>query len=202
MPELVVRNLSSSDIEAVVDVHLAAFEGFFLTLLGRRFLRAYYQSILDFNQLSFVAVADGNVVGFVTGIENGSGFYRHALIRRGFAFIFAAVPAALSNPRRVLPRLLSALGKRPSGGNAASRNAASLTSIAVAPSCAHKGVGHALMDAFKRDAIRRGLARIFLETDAAEGNSAVSFYRREGFTIYRTYTTAQGRVLHEFSIDL
>lgn len=43
-----IRNVLSSDIESIIKIHCKAFHGFFLTRMGASFLRAYYQTVMDF----------------------------------------------------------------------------------------------------------------------------------------------------------
>lgn len=203
MPTPVVRPLEDRDVPAVVEIHLAAFPNFFLTFLGREFLRTYYRCIVEFRQIGFVADQGGEMSGFVTGIENGAGFYRRALMAHGARFCLAALRAVLEQPVVVIPRLARAVLKRPSGGpEHSSARATSLTSIAVKPTSSGGGIGHALVAAFRDESARRGFRTIFLETDADDNAAALRFYEREGFLLWRTYTTKEGRRLHEFRMDL
>lgn len=53
---MIIRKMVASYLGSVVAIHKEAFEGFFLTRMGPRFLRAYYQAVLDFEaSISLVA---------------------------------------------------------------------------------------------------------------------------------------------------
>ncbi len=67
---LVVRLARDTDIDDVVAAHASAFPGFFLTLLGPRFLAAFYQAFLgDKDALLLVAEGSGRrVTGFLAGV--------------------------------------------------------------------------------------------------------------------------------------
>jgi hypothetical protein len=45
---MISREMNANDLDAVVAIHQEAFKGFFLTRMGPRFLRAYYNTVLDF----------------------------------------------------------------------------------------------------------------------------------------------------------
>ena len=48
----------------------------------------------------------------------------------------------------------------------------------------------------------RCIRRIVLETDAVDNYAACSFYEREGYSVRRTYSTHEGRKMHEYRKDL
>lgn len=73
----------ASDLGSVVAIHKEAFKGFFLTRMGPRFLRAYYQAVLDFEaSISLVAydTESDRALGFAVGFRDPQGFY--ALFRQ------------------------------------------------------------------------------------------------------------------------
>ena len=39
---MIIRKATINDVDTIVEIHLNAFEGFFLTSLGAEFLRFYY----------------------------------------------------------------------------------------------------------------------------------------------------------------
>jgi len=192
--------MKRADVPDVVRVHLLSFEGFFLSFLGEKFLRFYYESICDFGQLGFVARRDSEIIGFVVGIENSFGFYQSLLKYRAHKFVMAAVPAILRTPS-IVPRLLRAVFKRSEHGGER-ENSATLTSIAVRPDIQSRGLGRQLLRSFVEEAAKRRISRIFLETDA-EGNEAVcGFYEREGFVAHREYTTPENRRMREYLLEI
>lgn len=171
----------ASDLGAVVAIHEEAFKGFFLTRMGPRFLRAYYQAVLDFeDSISLVAyeAKSNSALGFAVGFSNPQGFY--SLFRQRRKRILPAmliavmidpglVPLVLRNMRRI-----ETLAQLPV-------DAVELSSIAVgAPG---KGVGGALLEAFADNARSEGAHRLILTTDA-DGNDVVrEFYEARDFTL-------------------
>ena len=180
----------------VVDVHLAAFQGFTLSILGARFLKEFYKGVLhDPTGIAFVIADQQDLVGFVAGSTQPNGFYRRLLVRKWWRFGFAALPAVLSNPR-LLPRILRALSMP--NEPLPHPNCATLMSIAVNPALQSQGAGKRLVSAFLEEAATRGLEAVSLKTDA-EGNEKVNqFYINSGFELFRTFSTPEGRLMNEY----
>ena len=195
-----IRSMDSADVRSVVDVHLKSFPGFFLSFLGFRFLCLYYQSLLDFSQLSLVAAQGGRIVGFVVGIDNSFGFYRRLRQSRGVHFALAALPAAIRRPSTV-PRLFRALRKR-SPFEADDVPSVTLASFAVLPEMRRSGVGKPLMQGFEALARQRGFRRVVLETDLENNDEALRFYKMQGFVTRRTLLTPECRRIIQFAKDL
>ena len=74
-----IRPAKPEDIAQMVQVHIRAFPGFFLTLMGPRFLHLLYTGFLNHpTGISLVAYAQGKpsqVLGFVVGTTQPSGFF-------------------------------------------------------------------------------------------------------------------------------
>ena len=112
-----IRTMQMRDKNEVVSVHLASFQGFFLTFLGRQFLSELYAAIVDdATGVAFVCSEGARVLGFVAGTSQPAGFYSRLLQRRWWRFHHddnrlswmraarqsrADVPNAPSTPRRV-----------------------------------------------------------------------------------------------------
>jgi ribosomal protein S18 acetylase RimI-like enzyme len=190
-----LRPMTAGDVKDVVRIHLDAFPRFFLSFLGARFLRELYRAIIgEADGISFVAIAEGRIIGFVAGTASASGFYRRAARQRWWRFGFASAGAFLRRPA-ILPRLLRALYAPPKSG---SPDAALLMSLAVDPQVHRSGAGSALTAAFVSEAGRRGRKAVVLTTDR-EGNEAVNtFYVRNGFQLLRDFATPEGRAMNEY----
>lgn len=175
------RPMQQSDLEAVVKVHQAAFPGFFLTRMGRPFLRAYYQAVLDFGTSIALIATDENtgaVLGFAVGFRDPQGFY--ALFAHRRRRLLPAIALAVLRDPTLVKEILRNM-RRVEAQARASVAAVELSSIAVATSGA--GVGGVLLEAFATHARDAGTRSLFLTTDA-DGNYAVRhFYERRGFTL-------------------
>ena len=68
-------NENKSVINEIVDIHLATFKGFFLTFMGKGFLKQMYKAYTTHPESDiFVALDDDNkVAGFLAYSENLSG---------------------------------------------------------------------------------------------------------------------------------
>ena len=195
-----IRIISHADLERVVNIHLMAFQGFFLSVLGHRFLVELYSGILeDTSGIFFLYECDNVVQGFVAGTDSPAGFYSRLVGQRWWRFALAAILPVLKRPS-IIPRLLRAFSR--GSAEDVHGNCATLMSIAVAPEAQGQGIGHALVQAFVREAARRGLAQVNLTTDKLDNDNTNYFYQRLGFMLHQTFTTPEGREMNEYVIDL
>lgn len=194
------RAMEMRDVASVVKVHLASFHGFFLTFLGSAFLAELYSGIVaDPSGMAFVLEQDEQLVGFVAGTAQPSGFYTRLLRQRWWRFGLAALKPVLRKPG-IAPRLLRALtmpGQVRDGGAEGT-----LMSIAVLPEKQGQGIGQALVRAFLSEAAHRSLTRVNLTTDKVDNDAGNNFYQRLGFALARQYVTPEGRQMNEYAIDL
>lgn len=193
--------MTPADSGRVAQTHLASFPGFFLSELGPGFLKLYYRVVCA-DQSGIALVAEGGngcLTGFVAGTSNPRGFYSRLLKRRWLSFALAAMPAVLKKPA-VIPRLLGALrhpGQSPEGGEVAG-----LYSIGVDPHAQQQGTGKMMLEEFLKEAKSRGCRKVFLTTDR-DGNDRVNFfYLKNGFTLKKSFETAQGRAMNEYWKDI
>lgn len=200
MSEINIRPMIKIDVEDCTRIHTSSFKGFFLTFLGPRFIKELYTDILiDPTGISFVAEKDREVVGFVVGSLDAPRLYSNLLRNHLTDFAFEGMKAVLRKPV-IIPRLLRAL-KKPAERMPVT-NSALLMSIAVMPGMQGHGIGKKLIQAFLDEADRRGLANVLLTTDGVDNESANKFYQGMGFSLLRTYTTPEGRVLNDYVYTL
>lgn len=169
------------DLGSVVAIHKEAFVGFFLTRMGPRFLRAYYQAVLDFEaSISLVAcdTESDRVLGFAVGFRDPQGFY--ALFRQRRKRMLSTILLAVVRDPGLVPQVIRNM-RRVEAQAEQPIDAVELSSIAVgAPG---RGVGGSLLEAFADKARAEGAHRLILTTDA-EGNDPVrGFYEARGFTL-------------------
>ncbi len=195
-----IRFAIEADVGAIVNVHFASFQGFFLTFLGHRFLCELYAGILaDPTGIVFVYVKENRILGFVAGMSQPAGFYRRLLRRSWWRFALASVIPVLKDPS-ILPRLLRAFRKPQDVSDQADN--ATLMSIAVDPDAQGRGVGYALVNTFLAEAARRGLKHVDLTTDGINNDAVNQFYQSMGFNLLHTFVTPEGRVMNEYVIDI
>lgn len=196
-----IRTMTIQDIDEVVSIHLASFQGFFLSFLGPRFLNLYYAGVSsDHGGICIVYLNEaGRPAGFVAGSCNPRGFYSRLLKRDWLRFSLAATGAVLRKPG-IVSRLFRALF-HPSE-NPESEDVAGLFSLGVLPVLQGKGAGKELVQAFLSEASTRGCTRVFLTTDRDNNEAVNKFYSRLGFRVERVFETPDGRRMNEYWIDI
>ncbi len=191
-----VREASRTDIPAIAEIHQQAFQGAFLTRLGRGFLRRYYELVHEYER-GILVVADGaaGLDGFAAGFLNPFEFYRRM---RSHSRRFA-VPLAVAVVRD--PFLLWRVtynAYRVRRGPDAKPGACELSSIAVSPDRTGRGLGKALVESFLRRAWDAGAEYAELTTDAERNEPVNTFYRRLGFELHSSFVQYGGRRMNEY----
>ncbi len=194
-----IRTVSSTEketIDKIVDIHLATFQGFFLTFMGRGFLKQMYSAYTRHNGSDIlVAEAEGRVVGFLAYSQQMSGLYKHMIRHQLVQFAWYSLGAFLRKPK-VFLRLIRAFLKP--GEAKREETYIELASIGVHPDAKSGGVGSKLIDALKQATDFDTFAYITLETDAVDNDAANRFYVKNGFTAVREYETHEGRKMLEY----
>jgi len=188
-------------VPGIVDVHLRAFPGFFLTFLGPKFLAVFYGSFLvDPTGVALVAEEPhaGRVLGFVAGPFAPTGYFKRLLKRRWWAFCLASVRAILRRPA-VIKRLFRAVFYRGQAPPGPPRSL--LSAIAVAPEAQGRNIGRSLLDAWVAEVRRRGSPGCFLTTDAEDNERINRFYESCGWRVESAYTTPEGRLMNRYVLD-
>lgn len=194
-----IKNINKDDniaVDEIVDIHIATFTGFFLTFMGKGFLRVMYGCYCTHNESGLVgAFDDDNLLGFLAYSKNMSGLYKHMLKNKFLSFIWYSLLAFLRKPKIFL-RLFRALLK-PSESNR-NEKYIEISSIGVKPAYKSKGIGTQLIDYIKKTSDLSKYKYINLETDAVDNDDVNEFYVKNGFELSRTYLTAEGRKMNEY----
>ena len=200
-----IRPAQTSDIAQVVQVHIQAFPGFFLTLMGTRFLRLLYCGFLNHpTGISLVACPQAKpseVIGFVVGTTQPQGFFSQLLRQHWLAFAMASLWPLLKKPGLVFVKLWSALFYR--GESLPDQpNAALLSSLGVKPTAQGQQIGQQLVSAFLAHAQTAGATAVYLTTDQSDNTKANHFYTKLGFKLAGTCKRPHGRILNRYLIKL
>ena len=184
-------------INDVVRIHLDTFEGFFLTFMGKGFLKTMYSSYCAHGESGLLIAVDedGNTVGFLAYSGNMSGLYKYMIKKKLIPFAWYSLGAFFRKPK-VFMRLVRAFLK-PSESKR-EESYVELASIGVDPSAKSKGVGSQLIDKLKEIVDFAKNAYITLETDAENNEGANRFYQKNGFSLIREYATREGRKMNEY----
>lgn len=184
-----IRIATKKDINSIVEIHQAAFEGFFLTSLGGRFLKIYYTTFIKCQKgVIFCAEKDGKIVGFSACSYISQGFNTF-LIKKNFCkFGLVCVELMFTNPKAIL-RLAKNLDKK-AEGNFIEDNGdyAELYSIAVKPGNQGSGIGKKLLMATEVDVAKHN-SNISLTTDYYNNEKTIGFYHSLGYQDYYEFVT-------------
>lgn len=192
-----ITKFDKRDVERVVSIHLETFQGFFLTFMGKGFLRQLYQSYCEHERSGVLGAWDekNRLIGFLAYSTDLSGLYRFMIKRRLIPFAWYAFEAFLRKPR-VFVRLVRAFLKP--GESERCETYVKLASLGVHPEAQSCGVGSQLIDHLKQNVDFRNYAYISLETDATDNEFVNRFYQKNGFVLIRSFSTHEGRLMNEY----
>ena len=197
-----IREVKSDEkkiIDEIVTIHLNTFTGFFLTFMGRGFLRQMYQSYCDHEESGLlVAEGDGKTVGFLAYSSDFSGLYKFMIKTRLVQFGWYGMGAFFRRPSAFLNIIKAFL--KPSEVKRKEKYV-ELSSIGVDPNVKSKGVGSKLIEKLKKLVDFEEYAYITLETDAVNNEGAIHFYEKNGFIRERMFVTDEGRKMYEYRFE-
>lgn len=191
---MIIRDATKQDVEQITNVHMAAFDGFFLTMLGPHFLRKMYLAFICENYgLMRVAIKnEQDVIGFAAGTIAPDQYFTILRKKKWFSFLIAAIPGVIKHPITVLRKLYYAMlykGNKPEE----LQLTALLSSIAVLPEVSGKSVGKALLEDFEQQVKLANIQSVYLTTDKHGNDSVVSFYTKAGYHVESKFTQPDGR---------
>lgn len=185
------------DLNSVTDIHLATFKGFFLTFMGRGFLRVMYKCYCEHGKSGLIGAfnEENELIGFLAYSGDMSGLYKYMIKNKLVLFAWYSLLAFFRKPK-IFMRLVRAFLK-PSESKR-SEKYIELSSIGVKPDCKSKGIGTSLINHLKGIVDFSEYKYINLETDAVNNDSANSFYKKNGFILARTFQTTEKREMNEY----
>lgn len=190
------KNESSQYLNRISELHIHAFPRFFLTQLGKNFLKTLYAGYIeDSDSGIIIAENDNSLLGFIAYSNDYSKFYQGLLKRHILKFALCSACAAIRHPS-FIKRLLGAFKK--SDEVAKADNYVELASIGIDPKFEGKGIGTKMIDYLKLNTDFNKYVFINLETDADNNERANTFYQKNGFELARSFVTAEGRRMNEY----
>lgn len=183
-------------VNEIVDIHIATFQGFFLTFLGKGFLKQLYKGYIEHKQSNLIiARQDKEIVGFIAYSSDISDLYKYLIKKKLLLFAWYSFVAFIKNPK-ILFRLLSAFSKSEEVNR--KEKYIELASIGVKPDVKAQGIGSSMISYMKEQIDFNEYEYISLETDAENNEYANKFYQKNGFILARTYETKQNRKMNEY----
>ncbi|MBC7914112.1 MAG: GNAT family N-acetyltransferase [Pyrinomonadaceae bacterium] len=179
-----VRRLETNDAAEVASLHYNSFKDFFLTSLGKGFLKVFYQAVLSHkNGLGVGLYVGSDLAGFAIGTKNSTGFYKSLVYSNGLAMCLAAMPRLILDPFKI-KRLLIPLW---AGNNTNYLNSPSLLSICVSPNYESRGFGKQLLKEFEIELIDNHCLDVLLSTDSHNNDYVNQFYTRNKYKCIQSF---------------
>ncbi len=197
----VIKTMEKRHVVEAADVHMAAFPDFFLSFLGRGFLRELYRAFAaDERSISLVGEnpQDGQVFGLVAGTLDPGAFFKALLMKRWWAFGISSLPALIRRPKAA-GRVFRALAYR--GDSPNDKRRALLSSIAVSPGQQGTGLGSALLREWEKRVRGKGMQGCYLTTDAVGNDGVNRFYVGNGWKIESVSVSPEGRKMNRYVLD-
>ena len=188
-----IRKATNADVGSIVEIHKAAFEKFFLTSLGSRFLELYYSTFINSDKgVVYCAVDNDEIVGFSATSYISKGF-NACLIKENFVkYAVESILLLFTKPKAIL-RLAKNMDKE--SKDAAVKDDglyAELYSIAVKPGNQGSGIGNKLLIATEEDVAKHN-SKISLTTDYSNNEKTIGFYHSLGYQDYYEFVTYPNR---------
>ena len=192
---MIIRKATINDVDTIVEIHLNAFEGFFLTSLGAEFLRFYYSCFVRSNEtVTMIAEENGVIYGFSASSKFCKGFNSRLIKSNLIAFGLLSFKLLLIKPISLLC-LVKNLSKK--GENVIdNEDYAELYSIGVCKSAQGKGVGKMLLLKSEQVMKEEGVTRVSLTTDFDNNEQAVGFYHSMGYETFYEFITYPNRKMY------
>lgn len=197
-----VRRATERDLGRLADVHTAAFPGFVLTMLGKGFLRRYYETILRYPAgILLVAEIDGAAVGFAAGYLDARQF-SSALKRRLPTLAPHIIAGILTHPRIFGVVLQNAMGvfRGRTSAYEPPDDEVEFASLGVHPDRQGRGVGRRLIVAMVETARQTGAPAIHLTTDAEANDRTNRLYQAAGFVQEARFDATGGRSRYHYRL--
>lgn len=190
-----IRKATINDVDSIVEIHLDAFKGFFLTSLGSAFLKFYYTCFLKSSEtVTMVAEEEDMVYGFSASTKVCKGFNSRLIKNNLFAFGMLSLKMLFTSPKALI-RLAKNLTKTGEGVED-NEDYAELYSIGVSKSEQGKGVGKKLLAASEEILKKEGVRRVSLTTDFDHNEQAVGFYHSMGYETLYEFVTYPNRKMY------
>lgn len=192
-----VKRLKDKLPTGFVNIHNEAFQGFFLTSLGPKFLKLYYNSLLKSPNGIIICVFDDNdgLIGFAAGTSHSKGFHKKILMENIFSYTWALLNIILLRPKAIF-RLFKNLNKNKNTINDDGKYA-ELLSIAVPSYIKGLGYGKLLLKEFEIELQSLNVEKIALTTDCLSNDNVLAFYNKMGYEIFYEFVAYPHRRMYK-----
>ncbi|MCK4887624.1 MAG: GNAT family N-acetyltransferase [Planctomycetes bacterium] len=175
-----ITNFQKQYASQVAGLHISGISNGFISSLGQGFVTALYEAIAeDENSFGFVAVEDGEVLGFVAFTTGLSKLYKYVALKKGLKFGFILVRKMTS--LGILKKIWSNIFY-PGKMKSLDLPDAELLSIVIAPQGRGKGLATQLVGRGFEECASRGIGKVKVLVDAAN-ELANKLYLKCGFKL-------------------
>ena len=186
------RVAGKKDVDSIVQIHQDAFQDFFLTSLGHRFLRTYYRCFISSDEsVCIVAEERDAVVGFAVSACKSNGFNKRLVLKNLFPFIAESIKLLFTHPKSLL-QLLGNFSKK-SDTIKDDGTYAELFSIGVKKMEQGRGIGGRLLEEIECLLSKRGIEQLSLTTDYFNNDLVRRFYQSKGFNLLYEFNAYPNR---------
>tara|TARA_X000000368_G_C22728314_1_gene578338 strand:- start:54 stop:659 length:606 start_codon:yes stop_codon:yes gene_type:complete len=186
---IIYRKSKLSDLDEIVDVHLTSFKSFFLTSLGSPFLKVFYRTCLNNNQivpLSGIDKESNKLIGFVIATKSSNGFYKKLILSNFKSYLYQSIKLFFIKPMSLI-RIYRNLTKGKKT-KVDSSNYSELLSLAVLPEKKGLGIGKNLLSEIEKKIKNEGINAVTLTTDALNNKDVLSFYKKLGYKVFYDFS--------------
>ncbi len=177
----IIRLSTEHNIQVTV-LHIQEIKYGFISSLGEKFVSSLYRGIIESEQaFGFVAVQEGQILGFICCAESLGAVYKQVLKKHFFRLGVAFLPKIFC--RRFWKNALETLCYPAKAQGHDDLPPAEVLSIVVDGKAQGMGVGRLLMEAAFEEFKKRNIPEI--KVMVGEGLRANVFYENMGFTLAR-----------------
>lgn len=196
-----VRPVASKSIGSLINIHLEAFEGFFLTELGKDFLFTYYNAVRDNDRGVLLGCFENDVLlGFCAATSLSASFNTYIVKKNFFQFAKRGISILCRNSRALVRLLKNFTKSNPSVSDVG--NYAELLSIGVSPTAQGKGVGKLLLSDLEEVLREKGVKQLSLTTDFHDNDKTLKFYQAMNYKIMYDFIAYPNRKMYRLIKDL
>jgi ribosomal protein S18 acetylase RimI-like enzyme len=191
------KRATIDDIDEITHIHQERFGSFFLTALGKTFLKNYYESFVlngNIGQLYTVKV-DGQLQGFCALVFSSNGSSKQILLANLAKFIRILFVLVFTRPKAVFE-----LVKRFIHGKGPVFEGPEIMSIATVKNTL--GLGSILLEKGLSDLKAQNFKWVSLTTDFENNEPTIRFYKKNGFIESDVFYTANNRKMYRFKKEL
>ena len=195
MSEFVVRAAQRQDVKVIVQLHIKAFDDFFLSGLGCGFLTVYYKAVLKSRDgLLFVIEDNRKIVGFCAAAKKSQGYNKRLVKDNLFLFGIQGIKLSVTKPKALI-RLLKNFEKHDLSQEDKG-DYAELYSIAVDPKAQGSGAGKRLLQLLEAELKECGIKKLSLTTDCCDNDNVIAFYKSVGYNVMYEFVTYPYRKMY------